>query len=181
MTILCDSREQKWTHVQAEFDRQGIRWLRSKLPVGDYARMDNLSVCVDRKQHLGEVESNLVHAHARFRAECVKAQENGIALIVLVEHGLGIQSLDDVRAWSNPRLERWEQVDAAHRRGRMLSVRIADRPPVDGYRLATIMQTMTEKYGVQWRFCPHQAAGREIIKILQELPCANAKAVNMDA
>ena len=58
-TIICDSREQKWDHVQSYLERAGIRWLRSKLPVGDYGRMDNLSVVVDRKASLSEVEGNL--------------------------------------------------------------------------------------------------------------------------
>jgi len=178
MRIICDSREQKWDHVKAEFDRQGIPWIRSKLPVGDYARMDNMTVCVDRKQHLGEVESNLIQQHDRFRAECIKALDNGIRLIVLVEHGPSVKTLEDVAKWQNPRLKRWLRIKAAHERGMMLSIKTPARPPIAGDRLAAIMQTMADKYGVEWRFCPHQAAGREIIKILQEVPSATPNAVN---
>lgn len=164
-TIICDSREQKWAHVQRHLDRCGIRWLRSKLPVGDYGRMDNLSVVVDRKAGLSEVEGNLIQQHDRFRREAERAKENGIRLIVLVEEA-GPKTLDDVRFWINPRRTRWQKIDQAHAQGRMLSIQISPKPPVDGEQLEKIMRTMAEKYGIEWRFCPHQAAGEEILKLL---------------
>lgn len=164
-TIICDSREQKWSHVQRHLDKCGIRWLRSKLPVGDYGRMDNLSVVVDRKASLSEVEGNLIQQHDRFRREAERAKENGIRLIVLVEEA-GPKTLDDVRFWINPRRTRWQKIDQAHAQGRMLSIQISPKPPVDGEQLEKIMRTMAEKYGIEWRFCPHQAAGAEILKLL---------------
>ena len=62
-TIIADSREQKWDHVREYLDCHGVLWLRSKLPVGDYARMDNMATVIDRKQNLNEVESNVIHQH----------------------------------------------------------------------------------------------------------------------
>lgn len=166
MTIQCDSREQKWEHVRNYFDRTGVRWVRSKLFIGDYGRLDNLSVVVDRKQSLNEVEGNLTKQHERFRKEAKRAKDNGIRLIVLVEAS-GIHCLDDVAKWQNPRRVRWEKVDQAHARGKMLSTKISPKPPVDGEQLARIMQTMADKYGLEWRFCCHQDAGREILKLLE--------------
>lgn len=165
-TIICDSREQKWDHVRGYLERAGIRWLRSKLPVGDYGRMDNLTVVVDRKASLTEVEGNLIQQHDRFRREAVRAQENGIRLIVLVEAGPRVKSLGDVARWENPRLKRWEELDNAHSKGKKLNIPISPRPPVSGSKLAQIMHTMSEKYGIEWRFCCHQDAGREILSIL---------------
>lgn len=165
MTIICDSREQKWDHVLRYLERSGIRWLRSKLPVGDYGRMDNLSVVVDRKASLTEVEGNLIQQHERFRNEAKRAKENGIHLIVLVE-AHGIHSLDDVECWVNPRRTRWEKIDQAHANGRMLKIKISQKPPVDGIQLAQIMRTMAEKYGLEWRFCSHQDAGKKILELL---------------
>ena len=165
-TIICDSREQKWDHVKAHFDREGVRWMRSKLPIGDYGRLDNLSTVVDRKASLSEVESNLIQQHERFRRECERAKENGIRLVVLVEAGTQIKSIDDVQQWTNPRRARWEKVDKAHACGRMLAVKQAARPPVSGVILSKIMSTMQEKYDVEWRFCTHQDAGRAILDIL---------------
>lgn len=165
-TILCDSREQKWSHVQAHLERCGLRWLRSKLPVGDYGRMDDLTTVVDRKASLTEVEGNLIQQHARFRREAIRAQENGIRLIVLVETGPQVRTLDDVARWINPRRRRWDEIDQAHAQGRRLREKISPAPPVDGPRLKRIMETMQEKYGVEWRFCVHQDAGKKILELL---------------
>ena len=165
-TSICDSREPKWDHVQSFLERAGIRWLRSKLPVGDYGRMDNLTVVVDRKASLTEVEGNLVQQHDRFRREAIRAQENGIKLVVLVEAGPNVKSLGDVARWENPRRRRWEELDRAHSRGQKLNFPISPRPPVSGSHLAQIMHTMSEKYGLEWRFCCHQDAGKAILSIL---------------
>ena len=72
-----------------------------------------MSVVVDTKDGLKEVCQNLCSSreeHERFRAECLKAREHGIKLIVLVEedetdengHYL-INDIRDVRKWQNPR------------------------------------------------------------------------------
>ena len=165
-TIICDSREQKWDHVQSYLERAGIRWLRSKLPVGDYGRMDNLSVVVDRKANLNEVEGNLIQQHDRFRREAIRAQENGIRLIVLVEAGPLVKGLDGVARWENPRRKRWKEIDRAHSMGKQLHIQISSHPPVDGPTLAQIMHTMSEKYGIEWQFCCHQDAGKRILELL---------------
>lgn len=168
MTIIADSREQRWDHVKSYFDSQSIRWIRSKLPVGDYARMDNMTTVIDRKAGLGEVEGNLIHQHERFRRELQLAQDNGIRLIVLIEQA-GVESVHDVAGWVNPRRVRWEKIDRAHSKGRMLNVKISPQPPVDGPQLAKIMQTMADKYAVEWRFTTHNEVGAEIMRILSEL------------
>lgn len=165
-TIICDSREQKWDHVRAYFDRCGLKWMRSKLPIGDYGRLDNLSIVIDRKAHLSEVENNLIQQHDRFRAECIRAKENGITLIILVEAGRSIKTLSDVAGWENPRMARWQELNFAHAMGKRLKEKCSPQPPTDGKRLMQIMTTMQEKYGIEWRFCSSMNAGREICKIL---------------
>ena len=164
-TVICDSREQKWSHVQEHFDMAGVKWMRSKLPIGDYGRLDNLSVVVDRKQHLSEVEGNLIQQHDRFRREAIRAQENGIRLIVLVEEE-NIGSLEGVKGWENPRRKKWERINQQHAFGKQLHISIPSRPPVTGLQLWQIMHTMAEKYGIEWRFCPHESTGAEILRIL---------------
>ena len=168
MTIICDSREQKWSHVRDYFDVAQVKWIRSKLPCGDYGRMDNLTTVIDRKQSLNEVESNLIHDHERFRRECQLAQDNGIHLIVLVEQG-SIRELKEVYGWKNPRRAWWDKIDRAHSKGQRLNISIPSRPPTEGPALMKIMQTMADKYGVEWRFCPHQDAGKTICRILEDL------------
>lgn len=167
--IIRDTRDKPGKHdnVDGYLAAAGYNIVRSKLFVGDVSLLNDQSVCIDLKQGLGEVESNLVQQHERFRAECVRANENGIRLVVLVEES-GIQGLADVAVWTNPRRARWEKIDRAHSRGKLLHVQIAGRPPVTGAILAKQMHTMAEKYGVEWRFCAKADAGEVVVQILLE-------------
>ena len=59
MTIISDTRQQAGKHTLKEeyFERNGIKVIRSKLPVGDYANIKDLSVVVDTKANIQEVIS----------------------------------------------------------------------------------------------------------------------------
>ena len=165
MTIIVDSREQKWKHVQDGFDRLGLKWVRSKLYVGDYGRVDNLSTVIDRKQDLQEVAGNLIQEHECFRKECIRARDADIRLIVLIEEP-GLESVEDVKSWINPRRGAWERISRAHSAGRLLATKIPKKPPVNGVTLAAIMTSMAERYGVQWMFCPRDHTAGRIADIL---------------
>lgn len=164
-TVICDTREQKWSHVQQYFDQNGVRWMRSKLPIADFGRLDNLSIVIDRKASLTEVEGNLIQQHDRFRREAQRAQENGIRLIMLIEEDC-VRDLNGVSDWKNPRRARWEQLNRLHARGEKLHIQIGSRPPVTGAQLKQIMTTMAGKYGLEWRFCPRDRTGETILTIL---------------
>lgn len=149
LTVQIDSREHAHaiTKILAEFDRRGVKWFVSKLPVGDYISLDNPRLSIDRKQSLSEVYNNLCQQHKRFKAELIRANELGIKLIILVEHGGAIRSLESVREWTNPRLKyspyAW-----------------------NGERLYGVMRTVADRYGVEWEFCDKRQTGRRIIEIL---------------
>ena len=166
--ILVDTREQKNSHVEKAFKALGIPFDRSKLYVGDYTLVNDQSVCVDRKGGLQEVYSNTVQQHQRFRAECARAQQAGIRLIVLVEQD-GIRSLEDVASWKNPRADRWDFINRMHSFGKMTDVRISPRRPVDSERLMNIMRSMQLKYGIEWQFTTHKDCGTRIARILGEV------------
>lgn len=104
---------------------------------------------VDRKQNLAEIAGNLTQQHERFRAELERAKRAKIRVIVLCEHGGQIRSLEDVEKWENPR--RRESPGA-----------------ITGERMAKIMRTMSDRYGVEWRFCDKRQTGKRILEILQE-------------
>lgn len=165
--IIHDTRDKPGKHenVDRYLAEQGYQIVRSKLYVGDVSLLHDQRTCIDLKQGLGEVEGNLTSQHERFRRECQKAQEAGIRLIVLAEEP-GIQELDGVRGWRNPRRSRWNKIDREHSCGRMLHIHISPRPPIDGKIMADIMETMTERYGVEWQFCGKNQTGERICEIL---------------
>ena len=162
MVIQIDSREKARAiqKIVEEFDRQGIQHPVSKLMVGDYMNYDNPRLVIDRKQNLTELCSNVSKDHARFRRELMLAQETGIRLVILVEHGRGIRTLEDVVWWENPR--RKKRVFQA---GRWVTV---ETNAMEGDVLYKILCTQQRKYGVLFRFCEKKETGREIIRILRD-------------
>ncbi len=176
MTIIEDTRQQADKHKieNAQLEKLGVKILRSKLPVGDYANIKNLSVIIDSKKDLQECAGNICGGgkkkkngeteHDRFRNECILARDNDIKLIVLVEHGWGIKSIDDVALWQNPRVDTFmRKVKAMQRKGQSTA---GMRPPTTGQILAKAMRTMKEKYGVEFMFCSRGDAGKKIVEIL---------------
>lgn len=174
MIIQIDSREKERAikKIEAEFDRQGIQHPVSKLIVGDYMNYDNPRVIVDRKQNLTEVCGNLTQQHDRFRREALKAQELGIKLIILVEDGNKVKSVDDVEKWINPRRWSYCKKYGISTKGDVESeitefVRCGGaKPPTPGPQLAKMMRTMSERYEIQWEFCCKNDTGKRIIELL---------------
>lgn len=150
MTIQIDSREKPKaiTKILSEFDRQNIKFFISKLPCGDYCSLDNARFCIDRKQNLNELAGNVCQQHERFINELKRARELGIKLVFLVEHGSAIRTLEDVRAWKNPRLR--------------------ESPlAVSGERLYKILFTLEKRYGTKFYFCTKSQTGKMIIELLK--------------
>lgn len=150
MIIQIDSREKERAikSIVAEFDRRGIMHPISKLIVGDYMNYDNPRVIVDRKQNLNEIAQNVCQDHDRFRRELLKAKEMGIHLIVLIEHGDGIECLEDVIFWQNPRKK-------------------VSPKAISGEHLYNILTTLSSKYGVEFQFCTKAQTGKKIIELLE--------------
>lgn len=162
MLIQIDTREKTRAikKIVEEFDRHGIKHPVSKLMVGDYMNYDNPRLIIDRKQNLSEVCSNVCQDHERFRRELLLARENDIQLIILVEHGKGIQRLSDVIWWENPR--RWKRTKNPHT-GKWETV---ETKAMQGETLYKILCTQERKYGVKFLFCDKEDTGKEIIRIL---------------
>lgn len=149
--IQIDTREHAHAirRILKTFDETGVEYFFSKLYVGDYQRLDNGLLVVDRKQNLAEIAGNLTQQHERFRSELERAKKAKIRVVVLCEHGGQIRSLEDVAEWKNPRLRESPQA-------------------ITGERMAKVMRTMSERYGVEWQFCDKRQTGRRIIEILKE-------------
>lgn len=160
MNLIIDSREHKseLKRICAQLDRLGVSYLVSKLPVGDYMSLDNARLVVDRKQNLTELCSNVCQDHERFRREIQRANDNGIRIIFLCEHGENIECLEDVIFWQNP---------GGHKRIKKDGVwQTVETKATKGDTLYRILSTIRQKYGVEFLFCNKSETGRKIVEIL---------------
>lgn len=148
MTIQIDTREHKWerARVERQLVKEGMKTITSKLYVGDYQSLDRPRLAIDRKKSLLELCSNVTQGHERFRKELLRAEDAGIRLVILCEED-GIETLEDVYFWDNPRL--------------------AESPrATTGKQLYRSLCTIRDRYGVQIEFCKKSETGKKIIEIL---------------
>lgn len=157
VTLCEDTRQQAGKHrnIERYCKRHGIEVVREKLDVGDYA-FPGGNISVDTKQDLMELCKDVMSSdHRRFRAECIRAQEQGIQLIVLVEEvpPFGIVDLWEVPRWTGAS-------NKYHRYGDPLT-------RVNPVTFRKALDTMTAKYGVKFRFCTKQQTPARVIKFLK--------------
>lgn len=143
----------------------GFQIVRTKLYVGDVALLNDMTVCIDLKQGLQECYSNIIQQHQRFVNECIRAKQAGIKLIILVEES-GIETVCDVSKWINKRAVKWEKLRDAHRQGRRMNEPLNPYPPVSSERLSKAMRTISDRYGVEWRFCDKSETAKKICELL---------------
>ena len=149
MTIQIDSREHKWelARIQRQLTALGCKTIVSKLYVGDYQSLDNPRLVIDRKKDLQEICGNVTQQHERFQRELLRAQEAEIQLIILIEHGDDIQTLEDVYFWDNPRLSKSPKATT-------------------GKSLYRSLCTIRNRYNVRFEFCTKRETGQKIMELL---------------
>lgn len=149
MTVIEDTRQQAKKHILKHeyFADNGIKVIRSKLPVGDYADIKNMSVIVDTKKDIQEIIGNVTKGHKRFIAECDLAAENDIKLVILIENEDNVTCINDLYKWYNPRLK-WSL------------------KATTGITLAKILTGIEYRHGVRFEFCRPENAGKRIIELL---------------
>ena len=157
--IFEDTRQKPSQHEakRAHFESAGYTVERTKLYVGDYMLPGGL-VSVDTKADIYELASNVRQEHERFRCECVKAQEAGYRLVVLVENDDGVSTLFDLADWIEPQTHYSARV---RKSGGKVKRRFS------GTSLYKACKTMTEKYGVEFAFCAPVQAGARVLEILE--------------
>lgn len=164
MQVQVDTREhaKEWERIKGQFDALGVQYFRSKMYVGDYQSLDNPRLVIDRKKDLQEICGNVCQQHERFKAELLRAKEQGIKLVILCEHGADIKSLEDVYFWQNPRKYqiRWKTVNGKRVKD------VISAKAVDGNQLYKSLCTIRDRYSVDFIFCQKEETGRKIIEIL---------------
>lgn len=211
MILISDKGQQKGKHTAKEnyWHARGIELLNMPLPCGDYIvanekvmnvierkkergipvkKMDFLGtydVTVDTKKDIQELVGDICgKQHARFRDECILAQNNGIKLYVLVQNVGGlikgtediynptITRLEDLHKWRNPRLfekKRSSEIIGYYKSsGNPIYKKIQKYPSATkGITLAKACATMQEKYGVEFVFCHNRDQGAKVLELLQ--------------
>ena len=164
MDIQIDSREKARAikKIVQTFEKEGVNYFTSKLLVGDYMNLDNPRVIIDRKQNLQELCGNVCQQHERFKRELVKAMQANIQLIILIEHGPDVKSIEDVYFWQNPRKHevRWRMVNGKREKY------VVSAKAVDGNQLYKSLCTIRDRYNVRFEFCEKKDTGRKILELL---------------
>lgn len=163
ITIVQDTRQQvgKDEHVLKYFADNGIKVVRSKLFVGDYALLHNMKVVVDRKKDMLEIGANICDSkeHERFRKELVNAQENGIKLYILIEDE-NIYNTFGVRFYKSPTYKSSGFKNGVyHARGEKMS-------QINFLSLSKAMMTMEQKYNCKFVFAKRAEYGKKVLEIL---------------
>ena len=156
MVLIEDTRNQVGQHrnVETYCKRMGITLVRQCLDVGDYM-LPGGTISVDTKADILELSHNVMSSdHRRFKAECLRALDAGIVLVVLVEEVPPFGRLD---MWEVPR---FRTSGKFHRYGDPMTM-------VSPSALRKACITMQEKYGVRFRFCTRRQSPARIIKYLK--------------
>lgn len=104
ITILCDTREKKDSHITDWFTSKGIPFQKYKLNFGDYSFMVPANpamgtvrdmyftkeIVIERKAHLEELSQNLAQKRDQFENEFLRARD--CRKILMIEKG----SLSDI-------------------------------------------------------------------------------------
>lgn len=169
MTILEDVNQKVGKHdnISVWCAEHGVTLRRQKLNVGDYQSPPR--VAIDTKYGMAEIYQDIVNDHERFRNECLRAKEDGIKLVVLIEEE-NIKTLDDAEKWQNPRIKKYERdygfIIRAQQQGKLLDRKVP-KPPVSSERLVGMMKAMQMKYNVIFAFCHPDKTGETVYKMLK--------------
>lgn len=168
--LIQDTREKvgKKTEIDDYFKQQNIKLLRSKLPYGDYCRVDKMNLTIDVKMSALELFNCMTKDHIRFRNEIKGANDFGIGIVILIEETDYYATLDTFRDWY--RIPVWKsdgwqtssngtQRFKTHRKGEPMT-------KVDVNAIVKAMKTMQEKYAVLFKFTTKERCGADIINIL---------------
>lgn len=149
MKLYEDSNQKQGHHTLKNkyWQSKGIEVDRShRLIVGDYMLSLDAKVSVDSKRNLSELATNMFCDKARFEKECIRAKNNGIKLIFLIEEKFDKQKL---LKWQAPK-----QIDGK----RFLNVY--------GWQIYNEMKRYSKLFNVAFRFCHKLSTGKMVLQLL---------------
>lgn len=152
MIIEIDTREKPRAieKIVDYFQQHKIKYIRTKLYVGDYRQMENPLLVIDRKQNIAELAKNCTVDHKRFRAELERCKDIGAELILLVEQNeyydrgnkIRVKEISDLMLWSSP------------------------HTTIRGEQVFRVLASWVARYPLRVEFCEKRNTGKRIVEIL---------------
>lgn len=144
-TIYADTRQKEGKHTKKheQLEKLGYTLVHKSLHIGDYMLEDKEHISIDTKQNLDEVASNVFDDSGRFMREVRRAYKEKVKLIVLIEHGGTIKTLNDVAKWNS----KHSKITGKGLSNRLFRIHIA--------------------YGTEFIFCDKRVTGKKIAQLLE--------------
>lgn len=181
ITLFEDTGQVLGKHILKNkyWEENGVKVIRQQLNVGDYTLPANQSICVDTKKDCSELYMDLISDHPRFHDECVRAQDFGIQLYILVENTFGFKEPRDIIRWKNPQMFKWYNTCRALCNMKSFKYKWDDvlmhakaygiklpKQPCTNVHLIKVMSSMEKKYGVKFLFCSPFESGKRVLELL---------------
>ena len=145
MIIYADTRQKDGKHTKKheQIEKLGYTLEHKALSIGDYMIEGKDNISIDTKQNLDEVASNVFDESGRFMREVRKAYQNKVKLIVLIEQGGKIKSIEDVPQWNS----KHSKITGRGLSNRLFRIHVA--------------------YGTEFLFCDKRVTGKRIVELLE--------------
>ena len=142
--ILVDTREKGHKKILEYFDKVGQEYITTKLDSGDYMLYKNYNVLIDRKDSILELAGNLCKTSEHYRVvrEIQRAKELGCKRFIFLVADQKITCVDEVENWTSKYSK------------------------VKGSTLQKILNTMSQKYEVEFQFVKKSEMPSKIIALL---------------
>lgn len=145
MIIFADTRQKDGKHTKKheQIEKLGYTLEHKALSIGDYMIEGKDNISIDTKQNLDEIASNVFDESGRFMREVRKAYQNKVKLIVLIEQGGKIKSIEDVPQWNS----KYSKITGRRLSNRLFKIHVA--------------------YGTEFLFCDKRVTGKRIVELLE--------------
>lgn len=134
--------------------------------VGRYPEKEILVIC-NENRFCDEAEKAFQRLYVKrrgfFHRGLKRAEYGDVRLYVLVENRDGVESIDDLNQWNNPRknMQKWVTTPSGEKR------KVLKHPnAMSGETLKKCLETMQDRYGVVFKFCTPEAAGAMVLELL---------------
>ena len=138
-----------------------------------FAEKEIATICFENhiaERTTSDFQTLYVKRHGFFHRGLKRAQNSEIQLYILVENKDGVQSLEDLTIWHNPRLDMWKkskEIIGSWKNGKPKYKLVQCFPDAaTGEWLAKSCSTMQNKYGVKFLFCRPEESGKRILELL---------------